>query len=35
VRATVTDAEGWHAGSIFANQADLSSHRKVARGACR
>jgi hypothetical protein len=32
IRASVTDPEGWHAGSIFADQADLSIHRKVARG---
>ena len=33
LRASVSDAEGWHAGSAFADQADLSRHRKVARGA--
>jgi hypothetical protein len=35
IRATVSDPEGWHAGSIFADQADLSIHRKVARGVDR
>src|SRR5215510_3128597 len=33
MRATMTDPEGWNAGSVFADQADLSIHRKVARGA--
>jgi hypothetical protein len=32
IRPTVTDAEGWHAGSIFADQADLSIRPKVAGG---
>lgn len=31
LRATVTDAEGWHAGSVFADQADLSVHSRIAR----
>jgi hypothetical protein len=29
MHATVSDAEGWHAGSVFAEQADLSRHRKI------
>jgi len=33
MRANVSDAEGWRAGATFADQADLSVHRKVARGA--
>ncbi|MDZ4825733.1 MAG: DUF2786 domain-containing protein [Actinomycetota bacterium] len=33
IRATVTDADGWHAGSAFADQADLAVHSKLARGA--
>ena len=33
MHANASDAEGWHAGSAFADQADLSIHRKVARGA--
>ncbi len=33
LRARVSDAEGWHAGSVFADQADLSVHPKIARGA--
>ena len=33
LRATVSDAEGWHAGSAFADQADLATSPKLARGA--
>jgi hypothetical protein len=33
LRATVSDAEGWHAGSAFADQADLAVNSKIARGA--
>jgi hypothetical protein len=33
MRATASDTEGWHAGTAFANQADLSTHPKIARGA--
>jgi hypothetical protein len=33
LRATVSDAEGWNAGSAFADQANLSMHPKIARGA--
>jgi len=33
LRATVSDAEGWHAGSVFADQADLAMNSKIARGA--
>jgi hypothetical protein len=33
LRATVSDAEGWNAGSVFADHADLSVHPKIARGA--
>jgi len=33
LRARVSDAEGWRAGSAYADQADLSIRRQVARGA--
>lgn len=33
LRASVSDAEGWHAGAAFADQADLSQSAKLARGA--
>jgi hypothetical protein len=33
IRASVRDAEGWHSGAAFADQADLSVHRKLRRGA--
>ncbi len=33
LRATVTDADGWHAGTAFADEADLAVHSKLARGA--
>jgi Protein of unknown function (DUF2786) len=33
LRATVSDAEGWHAGSVFADQADLAMNSKIERGA--
>ncbi len=33
MRTTATDAEGWHAGSTFADLADLSLRRRLARGA--
>jgi hypothetical protein len=29
MRASVSDAEGWHAGARFADQADISTRRKV------
>jgi hypothetical protein len=32
MRTTVTDAEGWHAGSMFADLVDLSRRRKLAWG---
>jgi hypothetical protein len=30
MRTTVSDAEGWRAGTVFANQADLGGNRSVA-----
>jgi hypothetical protein len=33
LRATVSDTEGWHAGSAFADQAELAVNPKIARGA--
>lgn len=33
LRARVSDAEGWHAGSAFADHADLGIRRNVERGA--
>lgn len=33
LRASVSDTEGWQAGSAFADHADLSLHRKLASGA--